>query len=166
MTAIDELLDHNRRYAEHFDKADLPAPPSRSLAIVTCMDARLHVSKMLGLKEGDAHIIRNAGAVVTDDVIRSLALSQRLLGTREIVLIGHTGCGMLSFTDEEFRSQVEQETGLLPPWAPGAFSELETEIRQGIARIEASPFLPHREHVRGFVYEVESGRLREVTTLG
>jgi|SRR5579859_1625372 len=166
MTAIDELLDHNRRYAESFDKGDLPAPPARGLAIVACMDARLHVSKLLGLEEGDAHIIRNAGGVVTDDVIRSLAISQRLLGTREVVLIAHTGCGMLSFTDDEFRRQIEQETGQRPPWAPGAFPDLETEVRQGIVRLRASPFLPYTERVRGFVYEVESGRLREVAPLG
>jgi carbonic anhydrase len=126
------------------------------------MDARLHVSKMLGLEEGDAHIIRNAGGVVTDDAIRSLAISQRLLGTREIILIHHTDCGMLTFTDDEFRRQIQQETGVRPEWAAEAFPDLDDDVRQNIARIKASPFIPYKESVRGFVYEVQSGRLREV----
>lgn len=162
MSVIDELLDHNRRYAEGFDKPDLPAPPAKGVAIVTCMDARLHVSKVLGLEEGDAHIIRNAGGVVTDDTIRSLAVSQRLLGTRHVVLIGHTGCGMLGISDDGFRRQIEDETGVRPPWDTGGFPDLEEEIRQGVARVKASPFLPGTGSVRGFIYDVESGRLREV----
>jgi carbonic anhydrase len=126
------------------------------------MDARLHVSKVLGLEEGDAHIIRNAGGVVSDDAIRSLAISQRLLGTREIILIHHTDCGMLTFTDDEFRRQIQQETGVRPEWAAEAFPDLDDDVRQNIARIKASPFIPHKESVRGFVYEVQSGRLREI----
>jgi carbonic anhydrase len=163
MSVTDELLANNERYADGFDKGDLPLPPAKGVAVVACMDARLHVSKMLGLQEGDAHIIRNAGGAVTDDAIRSLAISQRLLGTREIILIHHTGCGMLTFTDDEFRRQIERETGVRPAWAAEAFSDLEEDLRQSMARIRASPFLPHNNDVRGFVYEVETGRLREVT---
>jgi carbonic anhydrase len=166
MTATNELLARNARYAESFDKGELPMQPAKRLAVVACMDARLHVSKILGLEEGDAHVIRNAGGVVTDDVIRSLAISQRLLGTREIVIIGHTGCGMVGIDDESFRRGIERETGLRPPWAAEAFANIEQEIRQGIARVKASPFLPARDRVRGFVYDVASGRLREVTQVG
>ncbi len=162
MTVTDELLQNNARYAEGFDKGDLPLPPAKGVAVVACMDARLHVSKLLGLKEGDAHIIRNAGGVVTDDEIRSLAISQRLLDTREIILIHHTGCGMLTFKDDEFRRQIQEETGVRPEWAAEAFSDLDEDVRQNIARIKASPFIPHKDSVRGFVYEVETGRLREV----
>jgi len=162
MTVTDELLQNNARYAEGFDKGDLPLPPAKGVAVVACMDARLHVSKLLGLEEGDAHIIRNAGGVVTDDEIRSLAISQRLLGTREIILIHHTGCGMLTFKDDEFRRQIQEETGVRPEWAAEAFSDLDEDVRQNIARIKASPFIPHKDSVRGFVYEVETGRLREV----
>lgn len=162
MTVTDELLQNNSRYAEGFDKGDLPLPPAKGVAVVACMDARLHVSKLLGLEEGDAHIIRNAGGVVTDDEIRSLAISQRLLGTREIILIHHTGCGMLTFKDDEFRRQIQEETGVRPEWAAEAFSDLDEDVRQNIARIKASPFIPHKDSVRGFVYEVETGRLREV----
>jgi carbonic anhydrase len=163
MSVIDELLANNERYAGRFDKGDLPLPPAKGVAVVACMDARLHVSKILGLQEGDAHIIRNAGGAVTDDAIRSLAISQRLLGTREIILIHHTGCGMLTFTDDEFRRQIEHETGVRPAWPAEAFSDLEQDVRQSMARIKASPVLPHNKNVRGFVYEVETGRLREVT---
>ena len=163
MTFTDELLQNNARYVETFDKGELPLPPAKRVAVVACMDARLHVSKVLGLEEGDAHIIRNAGGVVTDDEIRSLAISQRLLGTTEIILIHHTGCGMLTFKDDEFRHQIEQETGVRPEWAAEAFADLDDDVRQNIARINASPFIPHKESVRGFVYEVETGRLREVT---
>jgi carbonic anhydrase len=159
----DELLVGNVEYARSFDKADLPSPPARKVAIVACMDARLNVYGMLGLSEGDCHVIRNAGGVVTDDAIRSLAISQRLLGTEEIILIHHTGCGMLSFHDDEFRASIEQETGIRPPWAAEAFSDLEQDVRQSIARVQASPFLPRKDSVRGFVYEVETGRLREVS---
>ena len=163
MSVTDELLQNNARYAEAFDKGDLPIPPAKRVAVVACMDARLHVGRLLGLQEGDAHVIRNAGGVVTDDEIRSLAISQRLLGTNEIILIHHTGCGMLTFKDDEFRGQIEKETGIRPEWAAEAFADLDEDVRQNIARIKASPFLPHKDSVRGFVYEVETGRLREVT---
>jgi carbonic anhydrase len=159
----DELLANNAEYVRAFDKGELPAPPARKVAIVTCMDARLNVYGVLGLGEGDCHVIRNAGGVVTDDAIRSLAISQRLLGTEEIVLIHHTGCGMLSFRDDDFRASIEQETGIRPPWAAEAFADLEQDVRQSIARVRASPFLPHKGSVRGFIYEVETGRLREVS---
>ena len=162
MSVIDELLDNNKRYAKGFEKGDLPLPPAKQVAVVACMDARLHVSKILGLQEGDAHIIRNAGGVVTDDEIRSLAISQRLLGTTEIILIHHTDCGMLTFKDDEFRRQIQEETGVRPEWAAEAFSDLDDDVRQNIARIKASPFIPHKDDVRGFVYEVETGKLREV----
>jgi len=162
MSVTDELLENNQRYAEQFEKGSLPLPPAKGVAVVACMDARLHVSKLLGLTEGDAHIIRNAGGVVTDDEIRSLAISQRLLGTREIVLIHHTDCGMLTFKDDDFRHQIEEETGVRPEWAAEAFSDLDSDVRQNIARINASPFIPYKDSVRGFVYEVETGRLREV----
>jgi len=162
MTATDELLAANEAYAASFDKGELPLPPGKKVAVVACMDARLNVYGALGLSEGDAHVIRNAGGVVTDDEIRSLAISQRLLGTEEIILIHHTDCGMLTFTDDEFRNSIEQETGIKPEWAAEAFSDLEADVRQSIARINASPFIPRKESVRGFVYEVESGRLREV----
>ena len=163
MTAIDELVANNEAYAARFDKGELPLPPARKLAIIACMDARLNPYAMLGLEEGDAHVIRNAGGVVTDDEIRSLAISQRLLGTEEVMLIHHTGCGMLTFNDDDFRRQIEDETGIKPGWAAEAFGDLDRDVRQSIARIKASPFVPHKEHVRGFVYEVETGRLREVT---
>jgi carbonic anhydrase len=163
MSITDELLQNNERYAEGFDKGDLPLPPAKGVAVVACMDARLHVNKILGLEEGDAHIIRNAGGVVTDDEIRSLAISQRLLGTSEIILIHHTDCGMLTFTDDDFRRQIQQETGIRPEWAAEAFPDLDDDVRQNIARINASPFVPNKDAVRGFVYEVETGRLREVT---
>jgi carbonic anhydrase len=163
MSATDELLANNERYAEGFDKGDLPLPPAKHVAVVACMDARLDVSKLLGLEEGDAHVIRNAGGVVTDDEIRSLAISQRLLGTREIVLIHHTDCGMLTFKDDDFRHQIEEETGVRPEWAAEAFEELDPDVRQNIARIKTSPFIPNKDSVRGFVYDVTSGRLREVS---
>jgi carbonic anhydrase len=162
MSATDELLANNESYAASFAARDLPAPPAKKVAVVACMDARLNIYGALGLREGDAHVIRNAGGVVTDDAIRSLAISQRLLGTEEIVLIHHTGCGMLSFTDDSFRADVERDTGIRPPWAAEAFDDLDGDVRQSIARVKASPFLPHKESVRGFVYEVETGRLREV----
>ncbi len=162
MSTTDQLLSNNEQYASGFDKADLPGQPARKVAVVACMDARLNVYAILGLNDGDAHVIRNAGGVVTDDAIRSLAISQRLLGTEEIVLIHHTGCGMLTFSDEEFKSAIERETGVKPAWAAEAFSDLDGDVRQSIARVKASPFIPQKESVRGFVYEVESGRLREV----
>ena len=163
MTAIDDLVANNEAYAAQFDKSDLPLPPARKLAIIACMDARVSPYALLGLKEGDAHVIRNAGGVVTDDEIRSLAISQRLLGTEEVMLIHHTDCGMLTFNDDDFKRQVEEDTGIKPQWAVEAFSDLDRDVRQSVARIKASPFVPHRDRVRGFVYEVESGRLREVT---
>ncbi len=162
MSSTDDLLANNAAFAASFDRRELGAAPSKKVAAVACMDARLNVYDALGLAEGDAHVIRNAGGVVTDDAIRSLAISQRLLGTDEIVLIHHTGCGMLMFTDDEFRSSIERETGIKPAWAAESFSDLESDVRQSMARIKASPFLPHKDSVRGFVYELETGRLREV----
>jgi carbonic anhydrase len=164
MSVTDELLENARRYAADFDKGDLPLPPGKKIAIVACMDARLNPYGLLGLCEGDAHVIRNAGGVITTDEIRSLAISQRLLGTREIVLIHHTDCGMLTFTDDEFRAQVQADTGIKPEWAAEAFSDVDTDLRQSLKRIAASPFIPHKSSVRGFVYDVKSGGLREVTT--
>ena len=162
MSTTDELLKNNEAYAASFDNAGLPSPPARKLAIVACMDARLNVYGALGLQEGDAHVIRNAGGVVTDDQIRSLAISQRLLGTEEIILIHHTGCGMLTFNDDEFKASIEKDTGIKPEWAVEAFSDLEADVRQSIARIKASPFIPRKDSIRGFVYEIDTGRLREV----
>src|ERR1700730_2621371 len=162
MTATDDLLANNDAYAASFDKGDLPLPPGKKVAVVACMDARLNVYGALGLTEGDAHVIRNAGGVVTDDEIRSLAISQRLLGTEEIILIHHTDCGMLTFDDDEFRNAIEQETGIKPEWAAEAFDDLEEDVRQSIARIKSSPFIPNTDNVRGFVYDVKTGRLDEV----
>ena len=162
MTATDELLANNEAYAASFDKNELPLPPGKKVAVVACMDARLNVYGALGLAEGDAHVIRNAGGVVTDDEIRSLAISQRLLGTEEIILIHHTDCGMLTFTDDEFRNSIQEETGIKPEWPAESFSDLEADVRQSIARIKASPFIPNKDSIRGFIYEVETGRLREV----
>ena len=163
MSVTDELLANNAKYAESFTAGDLPMPPARKVAVVACMDARLHVYGILGLREGDVHVIRNAGGVVTDDVIRSLLISQRLLGTEEIILIHHTDCGMLTFTDDEVKKAVEGDTGLRPHFALESFSDLEQDVRQSIARIKASPFVPKDESVRGFVYDVTTGALREVT---
>src|SRR5262245_3060183 len=163
MAVIDELLVNASSYAETFDKGELPLPPARRIAIVACMDARVSPYALLGLKEGDAHVIRNAGGVVTDDEIRSLAISQRLLGTQEIMLIHHTDCGMLTFHDDDFKDQIEKDTGIKPTWAAEAFSDLDQDVRQSLARIKTSPFIPNKDHIRGFVYEVETGRLREVT---
>ncbi len=162
MSVTDELLRNNEEYARSFDKGDLPMPPGKNLAVVACMDARLNVYGMLGLEEGDAHVIRNAGGVITDDEIRSLAISQRLLGTREIVLIHHTDCGMLTFEDDEVKGQIQADVGIKPEFALEAFSDLEEDVCQSVARIEASPFIPHKDSVCGFIYEVETGRLREV----
>jgi len=163
MTVIDELLENAASYRELFSKGELPLPPARRVAIVACMDARLNPYGLLGLSEGDAHVIRNAGGVITDDEIRSLAISQRLLGTEEIMLVHHTDCGMLTFTDDEFRRQLEDETGIKPKWAAEAFGDLEADVRQSIARIKASPFIPNKDNVRGFIYDVATGGLREVT---
>src|SRR5438067_6405546 len=150
MSATDEYLKNNARYAESFT-GPLPLPPSKGVAVIACMDARLNVYVILGLGDGEAHVIRNAGGVVTDDEIRSLAISQRLLGTSEIILIHHTDCGMLTFKDDEFRRQIQAETGVRPEWAAEAFSDLDDDVRQNIARIKASPFIPHKDDVRGFV---------------
>ncbi len=162
MSQTDELLQNAESYAENFDKGDLPMPPGRKVAIVACMDARLSPFALLGLEVGDAHVIRNAGGVITDDEIRSLAISQRLLGTEEIILIHHTDCGMLTFSDDEFRRSIQEETGIKPSWPAEAFSDLEEDLRQSLARITSSPFIPKKDSVRGFVYEVETGRLREL----
>ena len=162
MSVTDELLKNNETYAHVFDSAELPLPPAKRLAVVACMDARLDPQRVLGLSEGDAHVIRNAGGVVTDDVIRSLTISQRLLGTKEIALIHHTDCGMLTFRDDELKLRVLEDTGIRPPFAFEAFSDLDDDVRQSIARIEASPFVPEKGGIRGFVYQVETGHLREV----
>ena len=161
MSVTDELLSNNARYAETF-AGPLPLPPARGVAVVACMDARLNVYGILGLNEGDAHVIRNAGGVITDDEIRSLAISQRLLGTSEIILIHHTDCGMLTFTDDGFKEAIRAETGLRPPWAAEAFSDVVDDVRQSLARIENSPFIPVKDSVRGFVFDVVTGRLDEV----
>jgi carbonic anhydrase len=163
MSVTEELLHNNAAYANSFQKGDLPLPPARGVAIVACMDARLDVHKILGLEEGDAHVIRNAGGVITDDEIRSLTISQRLLGTREIILIHHTDCGMLTFKDDELKAQIHEDVGLKPHFSMESFSDLEEDVRQSIGRIQASPFISHKESVRGFIYEVETGRLREVS---
>ena len=162
MTAINETLNNNARYAENFDKGDLPLPPARNLAVVACMDARLDTHKLLGLEEGDAHVIRNAGGVVSDDVIRSLVISQRLLGTREIILIHHTDCGMLTFRDDDVKDAIEADTGLRPSFALEAFGDLEKDVTQSMGRIQASPFIPRKDEVRGFIYDCAAGRLNEV----
>ena len=162
MTVTDELLANNEQYARTFS-GPLPMPPSRHVAVLACMDARLNVYALLGLNDGEAHVIRNAGGVVTADEVRSLAISQRLLGTAEIILIHHTDCGMLTFTDDAFKASIEQDTGIKPEWAAEAFGDLDADVRQSIARIKASPFIPRKDSIRGFVYEVESGRLREVS---
>jgi carbonic anhydrase len=162
VSTIDRLVESARGYAEGFDKGDLPLTPARRVAIIACMDARIDLYALLGLREGDAHVIRNAGGAVTPDVIRSLAISQRLLNTNEIMLIHHTSCGMLSFRDDEFRSAIERDTGIRPEWPAESFSDLDGDVRQSIARITVSPFIPHTDAVRGFVYEVETGALREV----
>jgi carbonic anhydrase len=162
MSAIDEYLANNARYAEGFS-GPLPMPPSEHLAVVACMDARLNVYALLGLGDGEAHVIRNAGGVVTDDEIRSLAISQRLLGTREIMLIHHTDCGMLTFTDDPFKRSIQDETGIKPPWSAESFPDPDEDVRQSIARIKASPFVPHTDAVRGFVFDVATGKLKEVS---
>jgi len=163
MSSIDALLDNSAAYAEDFSRAGLSAAPAKRVAIVACMDARLEAASLLGLEAGDAHVIRNAGGVVTDDVIRSLTISQRMLGTREIMLIQHTDCGMLKFTDADLVDDIHEETGVRPPFAIGTFADLEANVRRSLARIGASPFLAHTDAIRGFVYDVETGRLREVT---
>src|SRR6202167_3305794 len=162
MSATDEYLRNNAAYAAGFS-GPLPLPPSKHVAVLACMDARLNVYAVLGLQDGEAHVIRNAGGVVTEDEIRSLAISQRLLGTREIILIHHSDCGMLTFTDDDFKAAIQADTGIKPPWAAEAFSDLEGDVRQSIARIKASPFVPHTDAVRGFVFDVATGKLNEVS---
>jgi carbonic anhydrase len=162
VSVTDELLQNAENYAASFDKGDLPLPPAKHVAVLACMDARLNPYGLLGLKEGDAHVIRNAGGVVTADELRSLAISQRLLGTTEIILIHHTGCGMLTFTDDEFKASIQAELGVKPAWAAESFTDLDEDVRQSIKRILDDPFIPVKDSVRGFVYEVETGRLREV----
>jgi carbonic anhydrase len=163
MSTTDDLLRNAQAYADSFDKGDLPLPPAKKVAVVACMDARLNPYGILGLQEGDAHVIRNAGGVVTDDEIRSLSISQRLLGTEEVILIHHTDCGMLTFSDDEFKRSIQDDVGIKPEWAVEAFGDLDEDVRQSVARIRASPFIPRKDSIRGFVYEVETGRLREVT---
>ena len=163
MSVIDEILEHNEEYVGQFSRGSLPMPPAKKLAVVACMDARLETGVLLKLVEGDAHVIRNAGGVVTEDVIRSLTISQRLLGTREIMLIHHTDCGMVTFTDDGLKQQILEETGLKPSFAMEAFQDIDADVRQSMARVHASPFIPHKQEVRGFVYDVGSGHLREVT---
>jgi len=162
MTVTDEYLANNKKYAATFE-GPLPLPPARNIAVVACMDARLNVYGILGLNEGESHVIRNAGGVVTDDEIRSLAISQRLLGTKEIILIHHTDCGMLTFTDDEFKNGIQKEVGIKPEWAAESFSDLDEDVRQSIRRIKNSPFIPHTDQVRGFVFDVATGLLNEVT---
>ena len=162
MSVTDQLLTNNISYSETFDKGDLPLPPAKKVVVLACMDARLSPYAALGLEEGDAHVIRNVGGVVTEDEIRSLAISQHLLGTEEIILIHHTDCGMLTFTDDDFRLRLQEETGVKPSWAAESFADLDEDVRQSIARIKGSPFVPRTDSVRGFVYDVETGQLREV----
>jgi carbonic anhydrase len=162
VSVTDELLANNEAYSASFDKGELPMPPAKKVAVVACMDARVNPYGALGLHEGDAHVIRNAGGVITENEIRSLAISQRLLGTEEIILIHHTDCGMLTFTDDEFKRSIQDDVGIKPAWAAEAFSDLDEDVRQSIARIKASPFIPRKDSVRGFVYDVATGKLREV----
>lgn len=163
MTVTDQLIENAQSYAETFNNAELPMPPARNVAIVTCMDGRLNPYGLLGLNEGDAHVIRNAGGVITEDGIRSLAISQRLLGTNEIILIHHTDCGMLTFTDDDFKAQIEADTGLRPGWAPESFKDPAEDVKQSLARITANPFIVgHKENIRGFVYSVADGTLTEI----
>jgi carbonic anhydrase len=162
MSAIDDFVEHNKEYAGSYVSGGLPVQPARQVAIVACMDSRMKIFPMLGLNGGEAHVIRNAGGVITDDVVRSLAISQRLLGTREIMLIHHTDCGLQKTTEDEFKHAIEADTGIRPPWAVEAFTDAAADVRQSIARIKASPFIPHKDSVRGFVFDVSDGRLGEV----
>ncbi|MCW2831672.1 MAG: Carbonic anhydrase [Aeromicrobium sp.] len=161
MTATDEFVEANQAYQQSFT-GPLPLPPARKTAVVACMDARLDPAKILGITEGDAHVIRNAGGVVTEDALRSLAISQRLLGTEEIVLLHHTDCGMVTFKDDDFRQSIEAETGIRPSWSSEAFPDAAQDVKQGIKRIEASPFIPKKDHIRGFVFDVATGAINEV----
>ena len=162
MNVTDELLRNNESYSRDFNNGHLPMPPAKHLAVLACMDARLDVHQILGIKPGEAHVIRNAGGVATDDAIRSLVISQRLLGTNEIILIHHTDCGMLTFKDDDVKGKIEAEVGIKPAFALEAFPDLEADVKQSIARIKANPFIPHRSNVRGFIYDVKTGRLDEV----
>ena len=161
MSVTDQYLENNKKYAANF-QGPLPLPPKNKIAVVACMDARLNVYGALGLSEGESHVIRNAGGVVTDDEIRSLAISQRLLGTEEIILIHHTDCGMLTFTDDGFKKSIQDELGIKPEWAAEAFNDLETDVRQSISRIKNSPFIPKKDKIRGFIFDVATGLLNEV----
>src|SRR6201991_1146574 len=163
MSVTDQLLANNEKYAASFS-GPLPLPPAKHVAVLACMDARINVYGVLGLNEGEAHVIRNAGGVVTEDEIRSLAISQRLLGTEEIILIHHTDCGMLTFTDDAFKGDLQKETGIKPTWSPESFTDLDDDVRSSIGRIKTSPFIPNKDSVRGFVYDVKTGRLREVSS--
>jgi carbonic anhydrase len=163
MSTTDDLLKNNVSFAQSFGKGDLPLPPAKKIAIVACMDARLNPYPILGLELGDAHVIRNAGGVITDDEIRSLAISQHLLGTEEIMLIHHTDCGMLTFNDQEFADKLEAETGQRPQWEARSFPDLDQDVRDSIQRIKDSPFIPNTDSVRGFIYDTKSGELREAT---
>ncbi len=163
MTATEQLLNHNGDYVATFTKRDLPLPPATKVAVLACMDARLDPARALGLEEGDAHVIRNAGGVASEDAIRSLVISQRLLGTEEIILIHHTDCGMETFTDGPVKDSILADTGIRPSFALEAFPDADADVRQTIARIKASPFIPKKDNIRGFVYEVETGKLREVS---
>jgi carbonic anhydrase len=162
MTVTDDYLANNADYAKSFD-GPLPLPPSKHVAVLACMDARIDVYRVLGINEGESHVIRNAGGVVTDDAIRSLAISQRLLGTTEIILIHHTDCGMLTFTDDDFKRSIQDETGLKPPWSAEAFPDLAEDVRQSLQRIETSPFVTKHTSARGFIFDVATGVLDEVT---
>jgi carbonic anhydrase len=162
VSVTDQLLENSKSYAERFEKGDLPLAPAMKVAVLACMDARLIPTRVLGLDEGDAHVIRNAGGVVTDDEIRSLAISQRKLGTQEVLLIHHTECGLLGLSDEDFRRELKEETGVEPSWHSGAFSDLEQDVRDSIDRIRSSPFIPNKDSIRGFVYDVRTGALTEV----
>lgn len=162
MTVTDDYLANNAIYARTFD-GPLPMPPSKHVAVVACMDARLDVYRVLGMNAGEAHSIRNAGGVISDDAVRSLAISQRLLGTREIILIHHTDCGMLTFTDDDFKRSILEETGIRPPWAAEAFADPAEDVRQSLRRVQASPFLTQTTSLRGFVFDVATGKLNEVT---
>ncbi len=161
MSVTDQYLENNKKYAANF-QGPLPLPPKNQIAVLACMDSRLNVFAALGIQEGESHVIRNAGGVVTDDEIRSLAISQRLLGTKEIILIHHTDCGMLTFSDDGFKKTIQEETGIKPEWAAEAFSDLDEDVRQSVARIKQSPFIPHTDQVRGFVFDVATGLLNEV----
>jgi len=159
---IDGLLSNNRAFADSLPAGHLDVHPSRRLAVVTCMDSRLDVFAALGLKDGEAHVLRNAGGVITDDVIRSLAVSQRRLGTREVMLIHHTDCGMQTLTDDGFRAELQEATGVAPAFAIESFTDLDADVRQSILRVRRSAFVPHRDVIRGFVYDTDTHRLREV----